>query len=149
MRVLLDTNILYNFLFETPLTERSKSLLSEPYDFYISTLVLNELFYSVIRRKAEVSFGIRSYRKLKEFLNENGYKPFLRDLSLVESTIEGLGIVRIKDSQNWELIRELMLKYSLLPSDATILATAIENGLDALATFDGDYSKVQEMKILP
>lgn len=149
MRVLLDTNVLYNFLFETPLTESSKSLLSEPYDFHVSTLALNELYYSVIRRKAETAFGIHSYRKLKEFLKENGYKPFQKELRLVESVIEGLGIIRVNDSQNWELVRELMFKYSLLPSDATILATAIENGIEALATFDRDYSKVQELKIIP
>ncbi|WP_366938814.1 PIN domain-containing protein [Thermococcus sp.] len=42
-----------------------------------------------------------------------------------------------------------MSKYGLLPNDATILGTCIGHGFDGLATFDEDYRKVQEVKLLP
>ncbi len=67
----------------------------------------------------------------------------------MELVLEALGIERIPDSTDWEAIKSLMFKYSLLPNDATILATALERRIDAIATFDGDYSKVQELKVLP
>ncbi len=112
-------------------------------------MVLNELHYAVIRRKAEKEFGIASYRKLKEFLAKEGYDPFRDDFRAIEETLNLLEVSTLLDSQNWHLIKDLMFKYSLLPNDATILATCMENRLDALATFDEDYRKVQEVKILP
>lgn len=149
MKVLLDTNVLYNYLVETSLTGIAKELLKSKDEFYVSTLVLNELYYAVLRRSAEKRFHICSYRKLKEFLNKNGYEPFVEEFSKVDTALEVLGIQLIPDSQNWTLIRKLMLKYNLLPNDATILATCIDSGMDALATFDEDYRKVQELKIIP
>ncbi|WP_456365656.1 PIN domain-containing protein [Thermococcus sp.] len=149
MRVLLDTNVLYNYLFETPLTGKATEILLRAEELYVSTTVLNELHYSVMRRKAEKELGITSYRKLKEFLAKEGYGPFHEDFKAIEETLNLLEVLTIPDSQNWGLIKRLMFGYSLLPNDATILATCIEHGLDALATFDNDYRKVQEVKILP
>jgi len=149
MRVLLDTNILYNYLFETPLTEKATGVLLEADELYVSTMVLNELHYSAMRRKAQKELGITSYRKLKEFLAREGYGPFHEDFRAIEETLNLLEVSTLQDSQNWGLIKRLMFRYSLLPNDATILATCIEHGLDALATFDEDYRKVQEVKILP
>jgi len=149
MRVLLDTNVLYNYLFETPLTEKATEVLLEADGLYMSTMVLNELHYSVMRRKAEKEFGITSYRRLKEFLAKEGYGPFHEAFKAIEETLNLLEVLTLPDSQNWGLIKRLMFRYSLLPNDATILATCIEHGLDALATFDEDYRKVQEVKILP
>ncbi|WP_461862798.1 PIN domain-containing protein [Thermococcus sp.] len=148
MKALLDTNILYNYFFETSLTKQAKDLLIRIREPYISTTILNELYYSVMRRKAERTFGIKSYRKLKEFLSQNGYEPFLQDFDTIGGILELLGVKKIADSQNWELIQSLMFKYNLLPNDATILATCIENDL-SLATFDRDYQKVKDVKVLP
>ena len=86
---------------------------------------------------------------MKRLLQERGYKPFEKPLKQMEFVLQVLGIEVIPDTQKWGQIKTIMLKYSLLPSDATILATAIERGLDALATFDRDYSKVQEVKVIP
>nr|WP_297417643.1 PIN domain-containing protein [Thermococcus sp.] len=55
----------------------------------------------------------------------------------------------LPDSQDWGLVKRLMSKYGLLPNDATILGTCIGHGFDGLATFDEDYRKVQEVKLLP
>lgn len=149
MRVLLDTNVLYNYFYKTELTPKAKEILSKDYEFYISSTVLNELSYAIIRKTAEVTFGARSYYRVKEILKERGYKPFEEPLSRMEFVLQALGIERIPDSSDWEAIRRFMRKYSLLPNDATILATAVERGIDAIATFDRDYSKVQEVKVLP
>ncbi|NJE62367.1 PIN domain-containing protein [Thermococcus sp. 21S7] len=149
MRVLLDTNVLYNYLYRTELTPKAKDVLSKDYEFYVSGKVLNELSYAIIRKTAEVAFGARSYYRVKEILRERGYKPFEEPLSRMEFVLQALGIERIPDSGDWEAIRGFMRKYSLLPNDATILATAVERGIDAIATFDRDYSKVQEVKVLP
>ena len=67
----------------------------------------------------------------------------------MEFVLQVLGIEKVPDSSDWETIRGFMEKYSLLPNDATILATAVERGFNAIATFDKDYSKVQEVKVLP
>lgn len=53
MRVLLDTNVLYSYLFKTPLTEKATAILLRAEELYVSTMVLNELYYSSTRRKAE------------------------------------------------------------------------------------------------
>ena len=149
MRVLLDTNVLYNYLYRTELTPKAEAILAEEYQFYISNLVLNELTYAIIRKTAELKFGARSYHKVKDILKDKGYKPFEEPLKRMELVLEALGIERIPDSTDWEAIKSLMFKYSLLPNDATIFATALERRIDAIATFDGDYSKVQELKIIP
>ncbi|WP_297417405.1 PIN domain-containing protein [Thermococcus sp.] len=52
MRILLDTNVLYSYLFETPLTEKATAILLRAEELYVSTMVLNELYYSSMRRKA-------------------------------------------------------------------------------------------------
>ena len=149
MRVLLDTNVLYNYLYTTDLTPKAQRILSEEHEFYISNTVLNEITYLVIRKTAEVNFGARSYRRVKAILKEKGYEPFKEPLGRMEFVLQALGIERIPDSRDWSAVRRFMEAYSLLPNDAVILATAVESGMEALATFDDDYSKVQELKIIP
>lgn len=76
MRVFFDMNVFYNFFFEMFFMESFKSFLFEFYEFYVSILIFNELFYLVIWRKVEIVFEIYLYRKFKEFFNKNGYKFF-------------------------------------------------------------------------
>jgi len=137
MRVLLDTNVLYNYLYRTELTPKAEAILSADYQFYVSNLILNELTYAVIRKTAESKFGARSYHKVREILKEKGYKPFEVPLQQMELVLEALGIERIPDSLDWETIKSLMFKYSLLPNDATILATALERRMDAMPPSTG------------
>ncbi len=97
MRVLLDTNVLYNYLFKTSLTEKATEILLNADKLYVSTLILNELYYSVMRRKAEKEFGVASYRKLKELLAREGYAPFMEDFKAIEETMD-LGSARSFDA---------------------------------------------------
>ncbi|WP_297500975.1 antitoxin AF2212-like protein [Thermococcus sp.] len=106
-------------LHKTPLTEKATEILLNADKLYVGTLVLNELYYSVMRRKAERKFGATSYRKFKELLAREGYTPFMEDFNAVEETLNLFEVSTLPDSQNWDSIKSLMLRYNLLPNDAT------------------------------
>ncbi|MFA4646545.1 PIN domain-containing protein [Pyrococcus kukulkanii] len=51
--IFVDTNMFYNFLFETELSPRAKGIIEMPYELVTSFTVLDELVYVVIRKLAE------------------------------------------------------------------------------------------------
>jgi predicted nucleic acid-binding protein len=59
-------------------------------------------------------------------------------------------IMIVPENVSWDDVVVLAEKYHLLPSDARILATTINNGADKLATLDRDFEKVQDLiKLYP
>ena len=46
-------------------------------------------------------------------------------------------------------IHRVMEKYGLLPADALHVATALRIGVEAVATFDEDFRRVEEVKTVP
>lgn len=132
--IMVDTNVFYNFLFETELTEKATKIFELEEPLFTSFTVINETLYVISRKIAERKFNIRSYRRFREFVSSNGYEHFLEELTKFFSLLDDLDITVLRDYQNVSEIWELMKNYNLLPNDALIAATCKHYGIRKIAT---------------
>ncbi|HIP75246.1 MAG TPA: PIN domain-containing protein [Thermococcus paralvinellae] len=145
----VDTNIFYNFLFETELSSRAKEIIEMPYELVTSFTVLNELVYISIRKLTEKRYGTRDYFDFRKFISERGYEPFKEDLKIIFGLLDERGIVILPNSQEVSEWMEVMKKYKLLPNDALIAVTCKHHGIKNIATFDGDFKRIDFLKVIP
>jgi len=103
--ICLDTNILYNYMFKTELTEKAilKSYAHE--GFAITTIVLNELIYIVL---AKVT-GKRGYA-LRRYVKARGYPSEIIDK--VITVFEQLEIAVLPDVTDPRLVLETARRLS-------------------------------------
>ena len=146
--IMVDTNVFYNFLFETELTEKATRIFELEEPLFTSFTVINETLYVISRKIAERKFGIRSYRRFREFVSSNGYEHFLEELTKFFNLLDDLDITVLRDYQNTSEVWELMKNYSLLPNDALIAATCKHYGIKKIATFDGDFKRVNFLDVV-
>ena len=142
MKIIVDTNVFYNYLFETELTEKAKKILLRKEKLFTSFTVVNELVYIISRKLAEKNYGISSYQKFREFISKNGYGEFKNYRNKVFELFNALNLIILPDYQELSLVLEIMQKYHLLPNDALIAATCKYYGINKIATFDEDFEKV-------
>jgi len=145
---MVDTNVFYNFLFETELTEKATKIFELEEPLFTSFTVINETLYVISRKIAERKFNIRSYRRFREFVSSNGYEHFLEELTKFFSLLDDLDITVLRDYQNVSEIWELMKNYNLLPNDALIAATCKHYGIRKIATFDEDFKRVDFLEVV-
>ena len=62
--------------------------------------------------------------------------------------INDLNVRILKDYQNLDLVKEIMIKYRLLPQDALIAATCNYYGIKKIATFDDDFKRVDFLEVV-
>ncbi len=98
--------------------------------------------FIICRKIAEKQFDIKSSRAFKKFVAENGYKPFRDGLEKFFNLLDDFDVAVLKDHQDIDEIRELMEKFRLLPNDALIAATCRYYKIKKIATFDGDFDRV-------
>ena len=146
--IMVDTNVFYNFLFETELTEEATKIFELEEPLFTSFTVINETLYVISRKIAERKFNIRSYRRFREFVSSNGYEHFLEELTKFFSLLDDLDITVLRDYQNVSEIWELMKNYNLLPNDALIAATCKHYGIRKIATFDEDFKRVDFLEVV-
>jgi len=77
--ILIDTNIFYNFLFDTELTDRSEKVFELEEMFFTTFTVWNETTYIISRKIAEIKLGIKSYNRFRELVKKKGYISVLRN----------------------------------------------------------------------
>ena len=65
--------------------------------------------------------------------------------SYVKATMISKNVITVPENVAWDEVVVLAEKYHLLPSDARILATAIANGAEGLATLDRDFERASEL----
>ncbi len=129
-RVMLDSNVIIKHL----LGEVDTTPVWQTAVVYYNPIVYSEVFYVLL-------------------LNETGERPFTLKKrpeivkNAAENVITEMGIFREmlflpvgKSTQT--LAENLVKEYGLLPGDAMILATAIENRIDYLITEDRDLLRV-------
>ena len=145
---MVDTNVFYNFLFETELTEKATKIFELEEPLFTSFTVINETLYVISRKIAERKFDIRSYRRFREFVSSNGYEHFLEELTKFFNLLDDLDITVLRDYQNVSEIWELMKNYNLLPNDALIAATCKHYGIRKIATFDEDFKRVDFLEVV-
>jgi len=140
----LDTNIIYNYIFETELTTYATEALSAPEPKIISDTAISEAIFVTLRKLAKDEYEINSTKSLREALKSNKVPPEIlsKAYSYVKATLAFHNVVTIPENVSWEDTIILAQKYHLLPNDARILATLLTNGADKLATLDKDFQNV-------
>jgi predicted nucleic acid-binding protein len=79
---------------------------------------------------------------------QNGYDPFNKDLDDIYQFLENSDLCLLpinEDANDW---RKIMQKYRLLPCDSLIVSTCISNGVKQIATFDRDFLRVDQLKVI-
>jgi len=138
--ILLDTNVFYNFLFETELTDKAAKILEMDEEFCTIFTVLNELVYIISRKMAERKYGIRSYYDFRSLIASEGYNFCFQEVKSLMKLFEDLKIDVLNDYQDFDEVCKIMRRYKLLPNDALIAATCKHYGIRKIATFDEDFN---------
>jgi len=138
--ILLDTNVFYNFLFETELTDKAAKILEMDEEFCTIFTVLNELVYIISRKMAERKYGIRSYYDFRSLIASEGYNFCFQEVKSLMKLFEDLKIDVLNDYQDFDKVCKIMRRYKLLPNDALIAATCKHYGIRKIATFDEDFN---------
>ena len=132
--IVLDTNIFYNFLFETELTDKTVRIFEIDEPLFTTFIIINESLYIISRKIVEKRFNISSYAKFREFISNKGYKVLANDLMKFFRVLDDLNITVLRDHQEPFEIWRTMEKYNLLPNDALIVATCKYYGIKKIAT---------------
>ncbi len=148
-KIFIDTNVFYNILFETSLTQVARKLLEdfEESKFHTSLTVVNELLYIFTRKYYQTTGEISGPYSLRRLIASKGYpelivngiRRLLRDLE-VEVLIENVG---------YQDMIETASSLKLLPSDTIIALTCKHYGIDTILTFDEDFKRVPWLKAVP
>jgi len=69
---MVDTNVFYNFLFETRLTDKASRIFELEEQLFTTFTVINETLYIISRKLAERKFDVKSSRKFREFISDKG-----------------------------------------------------------------------------
>jgi predicted nucleic acid-binding protein len=149
LRIYIDANILYNFLFTTSLTPKARDILTSEDELVISPVSINEAVYVSFRKLAREKHGISNIYDAKRFVKTSeGSKLLETAFSMVLGLVDDAGISLVPDESRPEIIKEVAAMYGLLPSDATILATCVKHGIPRIATFDSDFEDVDGIEIV-
>ncbi len=145
--IYIDANILYSYLFETPMSNGAEVILGYP-GKVTSRTVVNETIYVTFRRLAKDE-GVKNIYDVKKFAKtEYGRILLSNAYSMVMELLELSGIQLLDEEENFEVIQRVSEKYGLLPNDAIIVATCIKHGITEIATFDTDFENVSFLKIV-
>ncbi len=146
--IFIDTNVFYNFLFKTPLTERAKRVFLHNSDLCTSTTVLNETIYIICFKYAKDKFGITSKIEFRDYISQNGYGKFDEIIRIMIDLLNLLKIDILPSEYNFQDMLKFMQKYHLLPNDALIALTCKNYGIKSIATFDRDFERVEFLEIV-
>ena len=140
--IFVDTNVIYNIIFETKFTDRALRFLETCQEPVTSATVIHELVYVTIRDLCEKRYGTKNNSAYRKIIATKGYAAFQNDIDGIFQFIENSSISIIPVNNDLEEWKEIMLKYKLLPYDALIASTCMSNGITKIATFDRDFNRV-------
>lgn len=147
--IFVDTNIFYNILYETELTPKARKAIDMLVEPVISVIVYNELVHVTFRAYARRKYGIVSYHKFRKFFTERGLDAFKEPMENIHQLLEELDVKILKDYQSIDELREAIINYRLLPTDAQIAITCKHYDITIIATLDRDFKRVPWLKTIP
>jgi len=145
----VDTNVLYNILFKTSLTEKARKTLEELEDgrFYTSLTVVNELLYITTRKYYESMGEAKGPYSLRNIITDKGYPKLIIDG--IQRILEDLEVEILVEYVDYKELIDTAIRFKLLPSDAIIALTCRHHNIDVILTFDTDFERVPWLRILP
>ncbi|MEB3773835.1 MAG: PIN domain-containing protein [Desulfurococcales archaeon] len=146
--VFIDTNILYNILFETSLTRKARRLLEEYEEnkFHTSLTVVNELLYISARKYYQTLGELKSSYSFRKLIARKGYPEFIANG--IRRLLEDLEVEVLVENVKYQEMIEVASQLKLLPSDAIIALTCKHNNIDTIITFDEDFKRVPWLKVV-
>ena len=116
--ICLDTNIIYNFLFETELTSVSEKVIREAIieGMAIPMIVYNELLYTTGAKIARIKYGIKGKYSFRNHIAKHGFPE--EAIEKVNGFIKDFKITILRDHQNPDELVEAIKAYRLAPNDA-------------------------------
>jgi predicted nucleic acid-binding protein len=147
--IYVDSNVIYNYLFETPLTKRASILLEEHKGELVTSFSTVEEAVYVVLRKLLSERGIRNRYDAKRHLKTSEGKKLIEDaFAFVLGVVFQYEIQLVEDASSPGIVETYAVKYGLMPRDAQIVATCVLNGIGKIATFDTDFDDVPELSVL-
>ncbi|MBP1910808.1 PIN domain-containing protein [Thermococcus stetteri] len=142
--IYIDANVIYNYIVQTELTEYAKSVFGQQEPLVTSWTALNEATYTLFRKIAKER-GFRTIYDIKKMSMEERTEMLMVAYDAVRLLISERNVQTLQEHHDIRIIREVSRRYGLLPSDAVIAATAMEHGVEKLATFDTDFTAVSKV----
>ncbi len=131
MKVFIDTSILIEYLKGNQI-DLYEELFKQPHSLYINQVVISEFLFNYIKVISNKSpMTVKQSRKIAEVFGK------LNPLEMFPGCIHLNHTVDIANKGF-----ELMKRYNLLPNDAIIIATCIQNNIENLASYDSDFKIV-------
>ena len=148
-KVFIDTNVFYNILFETKLTQAARKLL-EDYEeclFHTSLTVINELLYISTRKYYQTLQEITGPYGLRRLITSKGYTAPI--VNGIQNLLKDLEVEVLIENVGYQDVIEVANRFKLLPSDAIITLTCKHNNIETILTFDEDFKRVPWLKAIP
>ena len=148
-KVFIDTNIFYNILFETKLTQAARKLL-EDYEeclFHTSLTVINELLYISTRKYYQTVQEITGSYSIRRLIANKGYPAPI--INGIQRLLKDLEVEVFVENVRYQDMIEVANHLKLLPSDAVIALTCKHYNIETILTFDEDFKRVPWLKVIP
>ena len=146
--IFVDTNIIYNTIFETRFTDYALGFLERSRRLTTSATVIHELIYVTVRDLCEERYGTKNNLAFRKKIAAEGYAPFQKDIDRLFQFIDSTGISLVPVNNDLEDWKAILLKYRLLPYDALIASTCLFNRINKIATFDMDFKRVDFLEVV-
>jgi len=135
----VDSSILIEFVKGN---ERAKEILNRLIELgaevYINDIVFSEFIFHYISLKSGLSpLTMKGKKEVGKYINEKDPREFT----------DQFGVLDVNESIV-NMAYDFVRKYSLLPNDATILATCKFHEIDLLASLDRDFEEVCRLERL-
>lgn len=136
-----------NLIVDTELTEFAEKVI-EDFPLLTSETVLDESIYVIIRKLFALR-GVRNRFDVKRRISTPEGEEIINEaIELVMELIEENDVAIVRDADIY-LTMATMKEYLLLPHDARIIATMLQNGVRRLGTFDEDFKRIDEILLVP
>ncbi len=147
--IVVDTNVFVQYLLEGERADEAEKLMVSYSDLAVTTGIVNEVEFVIVRRLAQTRLGIRKLSKLKEYIRAKGLDFAIDVLEEFTRMLLELNIAILKDYAEPRELLETMRKHRLTPSDAIIALTCKHYGIDTIMTFDEDFRRVPWLRVIP
>ena len=159
MKILIDASVFLKLLLDEPGADQAQELLEAVENGnvigYVTPIILEEVAFKLVFARVSEILDTKNIWRIREALkfDERTRRACIEPVKVFHEYVEymstkGLRIEYVT-SEDWRKSIEIMERYGLLPADALHVATALRIGVEAVATFDEDFRRVEEVKTVP
>ncbi len=95
--IVVDTNVFVQYLLEGERADEAEKLMASYPDLAVTTGIVNEVEFVIVRRLAQTRLGIRKLSKLKEYIRAKGLDFAIDVLEEFTRMLLELNIAILKD----------------------------------------------------